>query len=223
MEIWTVNVITRDMWGAKPNKTPFSKLGEVKGLVVHWSAYPIAVGNQAEMDQVKKIQELHQVDRGWNDIAYNFLVGDTGQIYEGRGWGNRSAAQGGNSREKINFNNKHYVAVCWLGGINATDKPSDKAIESVKWLYEQVKGELRPHSSFKQTACPGDAWRQWIIEETTVDTTALKNTTNITAEDLSNATGPDMIHPQFIQRKLDTIIAKLENIENKLKLGRIIQ
>jgi N-acetylmuramoyl-L-alanine amidase len=218
-----VNVITRDMWGAKPNKTKFSKLGEVKGLVVHWSAYPIAVGNQAEMDQVKKIQALHQNDRGWNDIAYNFLVGDTGQIYEGRGWGNRSAAQGGNSREEINFNNKHYVAVCWLGGINPADKPSAKAIESVKWLYSQVKGELRPHSSFKQTACPGDAWRQWIIEWDKVDTEALKKTTNITAEDLSNAAGVEMIHPQFIQKKLDTIIAKLENIENKLKLGRIIQ
>ena len=223
MEIEAVNVITRDMWGAKPNKTPFSKLGEVKGLVVHWSAYPVAVGNQAEMDQVKKIQALHQNDRGWNDIAYNFLVGDTGQIYEGRGWGNRSAAQGGNSRQEINFNNKHYVAVCWLGGVNPTDKPSDKAIESVKWLYSQVKGELRPHSSFKQTACPGDAWRQWIIEWDKVDTEALKKTTNITAEDLSNAVGPEMIHPQFIQKKLDTIIAKLENIENKLKLGRIIQ
>jgi N-acetylmuramoyl-L-alanine amidase len=223
MEIEAVNVITRDMWGAKPNKTPFSKLGEIKGLVVHWSAYPIAVGNQAEIEQVKKIQALHQNDRGWNDIAYNFLVGDTGQIYEGRGWGNRSAAQGGNSRQEINYNNKHYVAVCWLGGINPTDKPSDKAIESVKWLYSQVKGELRPHSSFKQTACPGDAWRQWIIEWDKVDTEALKKTTNITAEDLSNAVGPEMIHPQFIQKKLDTIIAKLENIENKLKLGRIIQ
>ena len=218
-----MNVIARDIWGAKPNKTKFSKLGEVKGLVVHWSAYPTAVGNQAEMDQVKKIQALHQNDRGWNDIAYNFLVGDTGQIYEGRGWGNRSAAQGGNSREEINFNNKHYVAVCWLGGVNPTDKPSDKAIESVKWLYSQVKGELRPHSFFKQTACPGDAWRQWIIEWDKVDTSLLKKTTNITAEDLSNATGPEMIHPQFIQKKLDTIIAKLENIENKLKLGRIIQ
>ena len=56
-----------------------------------------------------------------------------------------------------------------------------------------------------------------------VDTSLLKSTTNITAEDLSNATGPEMIHPQFIQKKLDTIIAKLENIENKLKLGRLIQ
>jgi hypothetical protein len=205
-----VNVIARDIWGAKPNKTKFSKLGEVKGLVVHWSAYPIAVGNQAEIDQVKKIQALHQNDRGWNDIAYNFLVGDTGQLYEGRGFGNRSAAQGGNSREEINYNNKHYVAVCWLGGSNPTDKPSAKAVESVKWLYEQVGGELRPHSSFKQTDCPGDAWRQHIVEGLVTST-------------ISNESPAEMIHPQFIQKKLDTIIAKLENIETKLKLGNLIK
>jgi hypothetical protein len=209
MEVVIVKIISRDSWGAKPNKTKFSKLGEVKGLVIHWSAYPIAVGNQAEMDQVKKIQRLHQVDRGWNDVAYNFLVGDTGQIYEGRGFGNRSAAQGGNSRQEINYNNKHYVAVCWLGGSKPTDQPSAEARAAISWLYEQVGGELRPHSSFKQTDCPGDAWRQWIIE---------KNNPSI-----SNKSQPDMIVPNSIQKKLDTIIAKLENIENKLKLGNLIR
>ena len=210
VEVRIVKIISRNDWGAKPNKTKFSKLGEVKGLVVHWSAYPVAVGNQAEMDQCKQIQRLHQVDRNWNDVAYNFLVGDTGQIYEGRGFGNRSAAQGGNSRQEINYNNKHYVAVCWLGGSKPTDKPSDKAVESVKWLYEQVGGELRPHSSFKQTDCPGDAWRQHIVEGLAVST-------------VSNESPPDMVHPSTIQKKLDTIIAKLENIENKLKLGNLIR
>ena len=205
-----MNIISRDSWGAKPNKTKFSKLGEVKGLVIHWSAYPIAVGNQAEMDQCKQIQRLHQEDRGWNDVAYNFLVGDTGQIYEGRGFGNRSAAQGGNSRQEINHNNKHYVAVCWLGGSEPTHKPSDKAIESVKWLYSQVGGELRPHSSFKQTSCPGDSWRQHIIEGLATST-------------IDNSSPPDMVHPNQINKKLDTIIAKLENIENKLKLGKLIR
>ena len=40
MEVVIVKIISRDSWGAKPNKTKFSKLGEVKGLVIHWSAYP---------------------------------------------------------------------------------------------------------------------------------------------------------------------------------------
>jgi N-acetylmuramoyl-L-alanine amidase len=205
-----MNIISRDSWGAKPAKTKYSKLGEVKGLVIHWSAYPVAVGNQAEMDQAKTIQRLHQVDRGWNDIAYNFLVGDTGQIYEGRGFGNRSAAQGGNSRQEINYNNKHYVAVCWLGGSKPTDKPSDKAIESVKWLYSQVGGELRPHSSFKQTSCPGDAWRQHIIE-------------GLAVTDISNDSPPQNYIPQSFEEKMDKIIAILEDIQKKLKLGKLIQ
>ena len=205
-----MNVISRDSWGAKPAKTKYSKLGEVKGLVIHWYAYPIAIGNQAEMDQCKTIQRLHQVDRGWNDVAYNFLVGDTGQIYEGRGFGNRSAAQGGNSREEINYNNKHYVAVCWLGGSKATDKPSDKAIESVKWLHEQVGGELRPHSSFKQTSCPGDAWRQHIIE-------------GLKVQEVSNDSPPQNYIPQSFEEKMDKIIAILEDIQKKLKLGKLIQ
>jgi hypothetical protein len=209
-EVITVKIISRKDWGAKPNKTKFSTLGEVKGLVIHWSAYPVAVGNQAEMDQCKQIQRLHQEDRGWNDVAYNFLVGDTGQIYEGRGFGNRSAAQGGNNRQEINYNNKHYVAVCWLGGNNPTDKPSNKAIQAVKYLHKEVGGELRPHSSFKQTNCPGDAWRQSIIEGLPITT-------------ISNQSPPDMVHPYLIQDKLDKIYAKIEAIENKLKLGNMIR
>ena len=212
MEVATVKIISRKMWGAKPAKSKDSKLGEVKGLVVHWSAYPVAVGNQAEMDQVVQIQKLHQEDRGWNDVAYNFLVGDTGQIYEGRGWGNRSAAQGGNNRQEINYNNKHYVAVCWLGGSNPTDKPSAEALAAIKGLAEIVGGELKPHSDFKQTNCPGDATRQWIIERNAGDTSTL-----------SNQSPPDMVHPTSINKKLDMIIAKLENIENKLKLGKLIR
>ena len=209
MGVLIVKIISRDSWGAKPAKKNYSKLGEVKGLVVHWSAYPVAIGNQAEMDQCKTIQRLHQVDRNWNDVAYNFIVGDTGQLYEARGFGNRSAAQGGNNREEINYNNKHYVAVCWLGGSKPTDQPSAEARAAVAWLHEQVGGELRPHSSFKQTNCPGDSWRQWIIE---------KNKPSI-----NNKTQPDMIHPNSIQKKLDKIIVKLEEIENKLKLGKLIR
>ncbi len=86
MGVLIVKIISRDSWGAKPAKKNYSKLGEVKGLVVHWSAYPVAIGNQAEMDQCKTIQRLHQVDRNWNDVAYNFIVGDTGQLYEARGF-----------------------------------------------------------------------------------------------------------------------------------------
>ena len=147
-----MKLISRSDWGAKSPKSNYSKLGEVKGLVIHWSAYPTAMSEAEEFSQIKTIQSLHQNDRGWNDIAYNYCVGDSGNIYEARG----------NTREEVNYNNKHYVAVCWLGGSNPDDQPSKEAVIAVKELWKEVGGELRPHSSFKSTSCPGDAWRKWI-------------------------------------------------------------
>ena len=32
------------------------------------------------------IQDFHMDDRGWWDIGYNFLIGQDGRIYEGRGF-----------------------------------------------------------------------------------------------------------------------------------------
>lgn len=163
-----MKIIKRSDWGANKPKSNYSKLGEVKGLVIHWSAYPTAMSEDEEFSQIKTIQALHQNDRGWNDIAYNYCVGDSGNIYEARGEGNRSAAQGGNTKQEANFNNKHYVAVCWLGGSKPDDQPSKAAVSAVKELWKQVGGELRPHSSFKSTSCPGDAWRKWIDGRLTI-------------------------------------------------------
>ena len=157
-----MNIIKRSDWGAKSQKSKFTSIGDVKGLVVHWSAYPKALSIDEEMAQVRQIQALHQNDRGWNDIAYNFCVGDSGNLYEARGLGVRSAAQGGNTRQEINYNNRHYYAVCWLGGSNPEDQPSKEAVAAVKQLWKEIDGELRPHSSFKSTNCPGDSWRKWI-------------------------------------------------------------
>jgi peptidoglycan recognition protein LE len=35
---------------------------------------------------VRNIQTYHIESRRWEDIAYNFLVGCDGSVYEGRGW-----------------------------------------------------------------------------------------------------------------------------------------
>jgi len=198
-----MNIISRDIWGAKPAFRAYASMGEVKGLVVHWSYYPGAIGNNAEMDQLKSIQKLHQVDRNWNDIAYSFLVGNTGQIYEGRGLNARPASQG------TNEGNRHYYSVCWLGGKDKT-MASEAALKSIEKLHETIGGELKKHLDFKSTTCPGPQLSEWVDNK--------NNPVKAT-----NDSPPEMVHPQFINKKLDTIIAKLENIETKLKLGRLIK
>lgn len=157
-----MSIKPRDFWNAKPPKKRFAKPGEIKGLVVHWSAYPKANSIEEEKKQLLQIQDLHQNTRKWNDIAYSFAVGDSGNLYECRGFENRSASQGGKDRQDTNYNNKHYLSVVWLGGSNADDYPSEAAINAVKWLWREVGGELRPHNSFKKTTCPGKAWDKLI-------------------------------------------------------------
>ena len=148
--------ITRDQWGAKPPKKSYSKNIDIKGLAVHYSAMAAPKNELEEIQQLKNIQKFHQVDRGWNDIAYSFLVGDSGNLYVGRGFGNRPASQG------TNDGNKQYYSVCWLGGEN--DTTSNKALKTIKNLLKEIGGQLKPHSEFKATNCPDDFLRDWIIQ-----------------------------------------------------------
>lgn len=45
--------------------------------------------------------------RGWTDIGYNFLVGEDGNVYEGRGWGKKGA-------HSVPFNGKS-IGICIIG------------------------------------------------------------------------------------------------------------
>jgi len=147
--------ITREQWGAKPPKNAYSQNIDIKGLAVHYTAMDSPQNEIEEIQQLKNIQKFHQVDRGWNDIGYSFLVGDSGNLYIGRGLGNRPASQG------TNDGNKQYYSICWLGGVN--DTPSSKALKTIKQLWKEIGGELKPHSSFKATNCPDDFLREWIV------------------------------------------------------------
>ncbi|MCD4685905.1 MAG: N-acetylmuramoyl-L-alanine amidase, partial [Anaerolineae bacterium] len=93
-------IVTRAAWGARaPNhqatyETGFYSLDNPEG----WREYTgdirttyrtVVVHHSAEYDTddlttVRFIQNLHMDTRGWADLAYHFLVGKTGTIYEGR-------------------------------------------------------------------------------------------------------------------------------------------
>lgn len=36
---------------------------------------------------MRKMQDMHQLNNGWNDIGYSFAIGGDGRIYHGRGYG----------------------------------------------------------------------------------------------------------------------------------------
>lgn len=161
-------VVPRSEWGARPPKavTPLSP-SLLRGVAVHYSASN--ADEQAEhrncAARVLGIQRFHMDTRGWNDIAYNFLVCKHGAIFVGRGWGVRSAAQG------TNPGNDGYHAVCFLGDDTSDrDDVTDpgraalvRVIREARRRFPHAK-DVKPHSFFKQTGCPGNELRAWIVK-----------------------------------------------------------
>ena len=111
------------------------------------------------------MQRFHIETRGWLDIAYNHVFCRHGYVFVGRGFGARSAANG------TNESNDHYFAVCFLGDDSAgrADVTPEargalrQLIAEYRRRYPRAR-QVRPHSDFVATQCPGDELRAVISD-----------------------------------------------------------
>lgn len=146
-------IIPRSEWGARPANY-ITPLPAAVAFTIHWEGVPIGTYTAADAyERVRAIQRYHMDANGWNDIAYNFVVDQWGQIFEGRGWDRRSAANG------TNEGNSGSIAACYLGGPG--DPFTDQAKAAYRWLRGQhvARGglvDVFPHRHWTSTACPGD-------------------------------------------------------------------
>jgi hypothetical protein len=113
--------------------------------------------------RVRGIQRYHIEEKGWLDAAYNHVLCGHGFVFVVRGFGARSAANG--TKEA----NDRYFAVCFLGDDSAgrADVTPDarRALRNLIAEYRRRfpnAREVRPHSDFFATACPGDELRALI-------------------------------------------------------------
>lgn len=156
----SVEIVTRREWGARrPNCTTPLTSG-LKGVAVHYSASDAdeQANHRNCAGRVKGIQAFHMgPQRNWCDIAYNHLLCKHGVVFEGRGYGVRSAANG------TNPGNSGFFAVCFLG--NDTAGRQDFTEEARDALVELRKLYLKHYPNAKQTVghrdlfgteCPGD-------------------------------------------------------------------
>lgn len=156
-----MNVVARFGWNARSELAhTFLYEGELAGLAIHWSDGPGAEDHADCAEIVRGIQNFHMDTRRWNDIAYNHLVCRHGYVFEGRGYGIRSAAQGsaeGNSR---------YHAICYIGnGSTPFTSEGKRALQELVLDYQRRYPRavlVRPHSDFSPTTCPGNIIRAWI-------------------------------------------------------------
>ncbi len=149
--------IPRRDWGARLARgSALLPSSTVDTLVFHYTA----ADSDEEKDhkncarRVRSIQNFHIDSRGWDDIAYNELVCRHGYVFEGRGFGVRSAATG--------VDNSHTYAICFLGDDKKNRKDiTAKALQALIDITRSYgrgagkKFKYRGHKDFMQTSCPG--------------------------------------------------------------------
>lgn len=155
--------ITRAQWNARPpNCVNALPIAQTKGIAVHYSGSMADIGPDGGA-VMRGHQRFHIEDRDWCDIAYTGEFNNKGQIYEGRGWGRRTAAQG------TNKGNDEYYAFCFQGADkeNQDDvKPAGRrALVQIINEYRRLTGrwpDVKGHSHFHPTSCPGNELRSFI-------------------------------------------------------------
>ncbi|XP_025075065.1 peptidoglycan-recognition protein SC2-like [Pogonomyrmex barbatus] len=169
------SIISRWEWNvrARPPKfeAPNLKIRPAPYVLIHHSAGSSCNTQESCKFEVEQLQNKHMDTKGWSDIAYNFLVGEDGNIYEGRGWDKQGA-------HSVPFNKKS-IGICIIGNYN-TRTPNAAAIRAVAYLIFQgvengkIKSDykLLGHRQTWPTMCPGDSlytmiksWPHWSDRE----------------------------------------------------------
>lgn len=148
-----MSIISRDQWGASPSRGPLDGWPALQpsSWTVHYEGVDVAIDEGDYTGRVQSIQQYHQT-HGYYDIAYNFVVSPSGQVFEGRGWDYRSAAQVSG--------NPVSIAVCYIGGPNTP--LTDAAASSINALIAQRPMPVFPHRYWFATACPGGIIVDWL-------------------------------------------------------------
>ena len=156
--LMSMKYISRTQWGATapPSGKGFHPIRRrrVAGVVVHHSG----VQDGPRGTNAVKAFERHHLSKGWDGIAYNWLVDETGTIFEGRGWEARGGATKG-------WNSKS-MSICYIGW--GDKQPHVNVLESVQTVIaeaEHIFGKglwVETHRRKGSTTCPGDWLGNWV-------------------------------------------------------------
>ncbi|XP_046390921.1 peptidoglycan-recognition protein 2-like [Ischnura elegans] len=150
-------VVDRSSWGALPPKALNYMTFPVPDAIIIHTATPECTTNEQCAARVRSTQAFHMNERNFNDIAYSFLIGGDGNIYEGVGW-----HKVGSHTRGYNSNS---LGIAFIG--NFEEKvPDANMLTALRSLLECAVrlGELTrdykllAHRQVSSTASPGTAF-----------------------------------------------------------------
>jgi N-acetylmuramoyl-L-alanine amidase len=118
-------IVPRRDWGARAANTPTLARHPAPSVVIHHTVTSQCNSDADCRQQMRNMQNHHMNVNRWPDIGYNFCVGGTGIVYEGRGW-NRvgTHAPGFNDRS---------IGICIIGTFTNT-LPTNHALSNAQAL-----------------------------------------------------------------------------------------
>nr|XP_044990133.1 peptidoglycan recognition protein 1 [Jaculus jaculus] len=149
-------VVARSAWQARAPGCSQRLQHPLRYVVVSHTAGSPCHSPASCQQQARIVQHYHQQTLGWCDVGYNFLIGEDGNVYEGRGW-NIKGAHTGPTWNPIS------IGITFMG--NYMERvPPKRALQAALNLLDcgVARGFLRPkyevkgHRDVQQTLSPGD-------------------------------------------------------------------
>uniref|UniRef100_UPI00398F2180 peptidoglycan recognition protein 5 n=1 Tax=Pristiophorus japonicus TaxID=55135 RepID=UPI00398F2180 len=149
-------IISRSEWSTRASLCTHELRMSLQYAVIHHSDGNRCFSMSVCKEQLRNIQYYHMVTRNWCDIGYNFLIGEDGKIYEGRGWTKMGAHTRGYNHISL--------GISIMGNFTSV-VPNRKAQTAAQSLIQCAasRGYLSPtyilmgHKQLGSTNCPGNA------------------------------------------------------------------
>ncbi|MYY08834.1 N-acetylmuramoyl-L-alanine amidase [Streptomyces sp. SID4919] len=159
-----MQLVRRAAYGLPPT-SPAARITRTRGVKIHYlgTPYDSRPHNQCSA-YVRSIRAAHLAHptEDYVDIAYNAAVCEHGYVYEGRGPGRRTGANGSAA-----LNSAHYAVLALLGKAGLTVPPPAMLgglRDAIEWLRDEGKAgdEIRGHRDGHATLCPGPELYAWV-------------------------------------------------------------
>lgn len=183
------SIISRAEWGADESRRRYTPLyaSDVRFAVVHHTAGSNDYTRDEADDVIRSIYAYH-LSKGWDDIAYNFLVDRFGRVYEGRSGGITEPVMGAHAAGW----NGGSTGVSVMGNFNVVEPPQavvDSLDRLLAWKLDlhhvdpngqtdEIAGggssnrydrgdrvtlpSIIGHRDTNNTSCPGDNLYDWV-------------------------------------------------------------
>ncbi|XP_053545201.1 peptidoglycan-recognition protein SC2 [Bombina bombina] len=150
-------IISKSQWGGRAPTCRTAMATPVTYVIIHHTAGASCTTQSACITQVKNIQNMHMTTNEWCDIGYSFLVGEDGNIYEGRGWTSVGAHAPNYNSNSIGIN---IIGTFTSRNPNAAAQNAAKALISCGVTKGYIKSAyiLKGHRNVTATECPGNTF-----------------------------------------------------------------